>query len=105
MASGLGGGNGWKPWLMTLYGPADTEGMTSCDGVAGQLVSTVHVEVPTAPRPSSETAVFPVDAGTISSARRGPRAFGVKPIQTLQPVAVSVPVQFCLRIGKSAASG
>src|SRR5215469_6146592 len=91
---------------MTLSGPpADTEGMTSCDGVPGQFVSTVHVEVPTAPRPSSETALFPVDVGTISSACRGPRAFGLKPTQTVQPVAVSAPVQFCSRIGKSAASG
>src|SRR5215469_5707449 len=74
-------------------------------GVPGQLVDTLQSEVPTPPIPSRETDVDPADVGTTSVACRGPGFFGVKPTQTAQPVVVRFPVQFCLRIGKSAASG
>jgi hypothetical protein len=46
----------------------------------------------------------PGGGGTVSVACRWPGLMGVKPTQTVQPAAVSEPVQFCRRIGKSAAS-
>ncbi len=68
------------------------------------MTSTVQVEVPSPPVASRETWAGPADVGTVRLACRGPGAVGVKPTQMVQPEAVSVPVQFCLRIGKSAPS-
>src|SRR5262249_1958891 len=92
---------GFRPGM-----PAVTEPMTRCSSAVGgsQSTSTVQVDVPTPPVPSRETCVGPAEVGTVSVACRGPGLVGGKPTQRVQPAAVREPVQFCRRIGKSAAS-